>query len=786
MADDNKAQIVLDGEISPLRQKLREAGNDFKKFGTEGETALGKLTGPLAALQSKFIAIGALLAGGAVFKEAVAQTALFTEESTKLARALGISASEASILREALEQGNTSQEEFVGASKGLAKQVRTNEEALQAMGLKTRDAAGELRPLTDLTLEAIGVLTSYKQGTDRAIAGQVLFGKGFEMTSNLAEVNKQAVLEVGEQMQSLGMIASAESVAAWQAYDDASDKATTTLKAMKTTIGNALMPVLTVLANWFSAIGPAGVVVIRGALGGLISLFWGLKTAATIAFQLINASVVQLTEPIRAVSVAFWKLIHGDFEGAKSEIANIPKVWSQTWDGAFDTIVESATEARDKMWALFAEGTPTAAPGTGGNGAGDLVKPPAKDKKAPEEKSFMALYEAQLAQRKNLYEQENVLRLFSKEQELAYWQDLLARYDLTARDRLAITKKTADLELDIRRKAAKDQRDLDSFMVDHKRSEALAQVQYDETVARNAQENGELTKRQLLEQEENFARRRFMIEYQAAMQRLELLKTDPTASPVALAQAKEQMLEIERKYQMDRLDLGQRKKQEDNSFGALFEDGEAAFKNMATGILSGAQTLQQGLAGIFRSIYSSFVDNLISKPLGEWIAGQARMLAVKMGFLAKEKALQATSAATTVGIKTVETTAVVAADAAQAGAGAAASQASIPFAGPALALAAMASVFAAVMALGNRKSAARGYDIPRGLNPMVQTHEEEMILPQKYANIIRDMAGQGGQGAAPAAPGPVRLELHPEAMRYTLGEWLQGELARLAATRGGR
>ena len=102
-----------------------------------------------------------------------------------------------------------------------------------------------------------------------------------------------------------------------------------------------------------------------------------------------------------------------------------------------------------------------------------------------------------------------------------------------------------------------------------------------------------------------------------------------------------------------------------------------------------------------------------------------------MGFTTAEKGMEAAGAAATIGIKTAESTAVVAANAAGAGAGAAASQASIPIVGPGLALAAMAAVFAAVMALSSRKSAARGYDIPKGLNPVTQLHEEEMVLPQQ-------------------------------------------------------
>lgn len=43
-------------------------------------------------------------------------------------------------------------------------------------------------------------------------------------------------------------------------------------------------------------------------------------------------------------------------------------------------------------------------------------------------------------------------------------------------------------------------------------------------------------------------------------------------------------------------------------------------------------------------------------------------------------------------------------------------------------------------------SAEGGYDIPAGVNPVVQTHEQEMILPKEHANVIRGLARNGGAG----------------------------------------
>jgi len=43
-------------------------------------------------------------------------------------------------------------------------------------------------------------------------------------------------------------------------------------------------------------------------------------------------------------------------------------------------------------------------------------------------------------------------------------------------------------------------------------------------------------------------------------------------------------------------------------------------------------------------------------------------------------------------------------------------------------------------------SAAGGFDIPSGLNPKVQAHAEEMILPAPIANGIRKMVDGGSNG----------------------------------------
>ena len=142
----------------------------------------------------------------------------------------------------------------------------------------------------------------------------------------------------------------------------------------------------------------------------------------------------------------------------------------------------------------------------------------------------------------------------------------------------------------------------------------------------------------------------------------------------------------------------------------LWQDLGRGFGTALNDMLAGAQTWRGAMTGLFQAVSGAFLQHLVIQPFQQWVAMQARMLALRLGFLQQEQAAQAAAGAVAVAQKSAETTAVVSMDAAQAGAGAAASQAAIPIVGPALGLVAMAAMVAAVMALlGNiRKFAAGG------------------------------------------------------------------------------
>ena len=191
----------------------------------------------------------------------------------------------------------------------------------------------------------------------------------------------------------------------------------------------------------------------------------------------------------------------------------------------------------------------------------------------------------------------------------------------------------------------------------------------------------------------------------------------------------------------------------------VWEEAQQQMGQAFSAMLSRTQNFRTAMNNFFKSMGQTFIQEMVTKPLAGMMQRMVQESAIYKMIFGTKEALETAAAAKTAATKATETTAVVSSNAVQAASGAAASQASIPYIGPILAVAAMAAMMAAVMGLmggggggGSATtttripSAAGGWDIPAGINPLTQLHENEMVLPAEHAQTIRDMAGQGGGG----------------------------------------
>lgn len=687
---------------------------------------LDKISSALSAVQSKFAAWAALVAGGMVAKASIDTTVGFTKEAMGLGKALGINTQQASVLNIALGDIYSSSEVMTGAASKLAKQLRTNEDDLKSLGLTTRDASGNFRNMNDLMMDSIRVLNGYEEGTDRTMAMQVVFGKGAEEVGALLKLNNEVLDAAAEKQRELGLVVGVENVEATKRYRAAMNDVGDVLLAVKKTIGDAVMPIFTKMGEWFSAAGPAAVVIIKGAIGGLVTMFWGLKNAVAIAWEILDSFVFSIAEPVRTLAEAIFKLVSGDFKGAADVMMTWPERIGQRWSGAWKSIVKSSEEASGEIYKLFAD--PTQITTTKGGGKKYVGKPEAEDKDKKENlpPSFMAYYEAALEEEKRVAAERDALHEYSKTEELAFWRNLLANADLSSKDRIDIQRKASKIEIEILRDKARQAREINAIELGAWRDAELAKVEMDEQAARNRTAQGMASQEALLLQEQAFELRRREIKLAALQESLSLL--DPDRDAVKVAQMHAQIEALEQQHQQRMAQIKQGLQAESNRYTKGAIEGmasgfEGVFQRLGTQI----KTLNQ----LFAASVSVIVQvgmQMMAKMAADWLKQQLTML-----IYGKTMALSK-----------------IAEKAGEAGAGGVASMAAAPFPLNLGAPAFGAAMAAAAMAFAPVASASMGFDIPAGLNPMTQLHAREMVLPAQHADVIRALAQQpallGGGG----------------------------------------
>lgn len=724
---------AVQGHMTQMSGHVRAANDEMSKGFAGIAAAFGKVGGMMAA-------VGAML-GGAVFAAGVAETKKLTGEANALARALGINTTEASALNVALGDIYSSSETFIGASQMLGRQLRTNEEGLNAMGLKTRDANGDFRNMKDLMLDAITVLNGYKEGTDRALAAQTMFGRGGAEVMAMLKLNNEVIDAAKQKQEELGLIVGVENVQANKEYKAAMNDVDDVMSAIRKTIGDAVMPVLTKLGEWFATIGPAAVVVIKGAIGGLITIFWGLKNAVTIVWETINAMVVSVAEPIRALSMAIGKALHGDFDGAAAEIKSIAGNISGAWSQAMDEMSKSSEETVEKIGNLFLRPTDAAPKAATGKSYTDPNAGDDKKTKNPVEKSKMPAWEAELAKEKAAFMLRNDMYEMSLEMEKQYWDGKLATLEKGDKEYGAVEKKSAELRLQILKKSATEGRALAAEEIEEKKRLSLDAVDVQQQAAEQQYNLGLLSYGEMLQLDRQFEQERYEIARQAIEERMALMSKDPNRDPVTYQKLQNQLLEIDRKHAMDKRAI-ENAMAKDSMTPMLqtMQQMKQTFSQTLTGMLTGAMTLRQGLRNIFNNILNAFVDNMVVEPLAKWAMGLLQQTALYQAFFATKTTQDETAAATTAATNTAEAMSA----AGLAGANATASAAAIPLVGWALAPEAGAAVYAIAAGFAATASASGGYDVPSGVNPITQLHQEEMVLPAHIANPLRQSLADGG------------------------------------------
>lgn len=351
--------------------------------------------------------------------------------------------------------------------------------------------------------------------------------------------------------------------------------------------------------------------------------------------------------------------------------------------------------------------------------------------------------------------------------EAAYWRAKLATVDAGSKTGLKLREKILTLEDQLSKQSTEAKinqvaawEKLDKHKLDMEKDAA------DQALAA-----GRISQLERLDMEIEFENRRYQIAYDALQERIALAEQDPTYSQSAIDKLKQQMAELGQGHEREQTKNqgkreNQRRKDAPNVMEMLQDGGKNVWQEAQqqmgqafTAMLTRAKSFRQAMGGLFSSIRQTFVQEMVSKPLAALAGRFAKEGAMWLANGTRQIAAQVATSSTVTGIKKAETTENVGMNAIQAAAEAFKAMAGIPYVGPILAVGAAAAAMAAVYGLMSGMggggssttttttripSAAGGWDIPAGINPLTQLHENEMVLPAEHAQTIREMAGQSG------------------------------------------
>lgn len=280
MAGNKKVEVDVVAQIEGFKAAMLQASNATKDFAANLQGHFSSLSAPIEAFNKSLIAIGSIAAGGYAFKSIIDATVGLTGETNKLSKSLGIGLDQASALRTELKTLGISTDDYIASALRLDRQIRTNSSTLERHGLVVRDANGKFLDQATIMRNAVDWLRQFKEGTDRNIAAQTIFGRNIGEVNAFLKMTAETAARAKKDVADLGLGVTVEGKENVKKYKEAVEELELTFAGIKKAIGEAVLPYLTRFAAWFREQGPTIIsgmkewtrIIVNGAVDIAISL----------------------------------------------------------------------------------------------------------------------------------------------------------------------------------------------------------------------------------------------------------------------------------------------------------------------------------------------------------------------------------------------------------------------------------------------------------------------------------------------------------------------------------
>ncbi len=459
--------------LSSFNSNVKRAAGGTYSFGEDVKHAMGVAAGnmliatvgmgkamlaliPIAASAAAGIAVALL--GVGVFAMLRMQ-----EEVQKLENVMGMSSDEATRMAVALRLIGKEADDYTAIALKLANGIKTDESRMKELGIQTRDTAtGALLPMNTIMQNAFTTMQTYKAGTDQAAFAQEVFQRSaqgvYEVMANLPDAMERSQ----ELVEKLNIEMGPNAQKAIDQYKLQMGSLRVMVDVLATKVGQAVMPALNGLAQYFLTEGPGAIDVIVTAIKYLLAALSLISTVVKAAWEVVSVVFSNIGTQAQTLGQVVWAAFKGNWSEIPGIIdAGYKKVEARA-ELAKKRLTDIHAQLGDSLGALFGpQADAKEAPGKGPLGSGDrgYTAKAKKEHKGPHDQSVMQYLEADLKAQQDAFNQmkldQGSFETWSNEQTLAYWQNILTSDLLGTKDRLAVNNKFYDAKRIAQEKAFK-------------------------------------------------------------------------------------------------------------------------------------------------------------------------------------------------------------------------------------------------------------------------------------------------------------------------------------------
>lgn len=245
-------------ELDTMGKQTDQVEKETKERGEETKTFGALLKANLTRDAIKGLATGILNLGKQMF-EMGKETRAYADNVMQLSTQYGLTTDKIQEFQYMSELTDTSLETITGSMTKLTKNMQTATKGtgdayarFEKLGISVTDTEGNLRSTDEVFAEAISRLGNVENATERDALAMNIFGKSAMDLNPLIAVGREGLADYRAEAHEMGYVLDTDTLESLGAVDDAMQRATKRIDAVKNQIGRYLAPIVAEITEAFA------------------------------------------------------------------------------------------------------------------------------------------------------------------------------------------------------------------------------------------------------------------------------------------------------------------------------------------------------------------------------------------------------------------------------------------------------------------------------------------------------------------------------------------------------